>query len=178
MEMGFFYIKMVGNSMIILSGVMLGNYYSTCIQKRYDALCLWKKNMHIMYGDISYGGVTFLEIIEHLKELNSGIYKEFYIHLERGISEYRMGRLQELWSNAIEQKINESYLEEQDYIQMSHIGYYLGNMDKEQQLSMIQLHLDKMEYLIREIDMDKDKKMKLFRMLGSLGSVFVVILFL
>lgn len=178
MGMGIFCIKILGNGFIFLSGSLLGWHYSLQVQKRHEELNEWKHHMHTICGDVAYGGVTLYEIICHVGSQNCGAFRMFFQYMEQEIAKHQQCQLHEIWKQGIETQLNEVHLTREDKMELLRIGQNLGNVDKEQQLVMLQLHLEKIDYIIREMERDMYQKMKLYKVLGCIGSMFVIILFL
>ncbi len=176
MEMGFFCIKMLGNVCILVSGTLLGCSYSRHLQKRYEELHQWKQNIITIYGDISYGGTTFQEILGHVMKQNKGLFLDFFENVKVSMEQCQGKKLQEIWRQAVEIELEKSHLNQAEKEEIIGLGGNLGNVDKDQQLAFLQLHMERMDYLIGILEKEKEGKMKLYRMLGVLGSIFVIVL--
>lgn len=134
--------------------------------------------MVIIHSDISYGGMNFLEIIKHVEYQNAEKYPEFFSHIIEGITTCQKMKFSELWSEGIVLHLQHSHLSIADKKELKQMGENLGNVDKEQQLALLQLYINKWDYRIAELEREKDGKKKLYRMLGALGSTFVAVIFL
>lgn len=178
MGMVIFCVRALGNGMIVVAGSLIGFHYAKDIQKRYEELYMWKKNFRMIYGDISYGGITLIEVLNRVEEQSKKEYKAFFHYVAQEISACRKRKLGDIWNEGVDIHLQGSSLIERDKKELKFVGQYMGNVDKKQQLAMIQMYLDKVECAIQELECEKDKKMKLYRTLGILGSIFVVILFL
>lgn len=157
---------------------MIGWHCSGVIQKRYDELYAWKRVFIVVYADISYGGATILEVVQHVLEQNQPDCKRMLQYLEQGLKTKRNKSFSEIWDESIEEGLRNSQLNQQDLYELKRVGLHIGNVDKEQQLAMIRLYLDKLELAITILEKEKDKKMKSYKILGALASIFVIVLLL
>lgn len=173
-----FCMKMIGSSCIIVSGISIGWIYGGVIEKRYIELNELYRNFRMIYSEISYGGSSFLEIIRHVHEQSRDEFDNLYVYIEEELQNKTKRRFTDIWSEGIDRELQALHLLETDIYELKRVGQSLGNVDMEQQLSMIQLYLNKLEMVIENLGREKDKKIKLYRMLGTLGSVFVVVILL
>lgn len=178
MEMAYFCIKIVGSICVMISSVTWGWKAGNVIEKRYGELKEIHRSFHMIYGDISCGTTSFVEIIWHVGEQSTENFRKFYRYIENEMNHKSKRKFSDIWLEGIEIHLQGIHIEEQDISELKRVGMNLGSVDRELQLSMIQLYLKKLEYRIEELEKDKEQKIKLYRTLGTLGGIFTVIILL
>lgn len=176
MEMVRFSIPIIGSICVIVAGVLLGRTYAKNMENRYEELNDLQRCFQIMHADISYGGVSFVEVLQHVEEQCIGSYKPLFVYLQEEMNGKTKRRFIDIWVEGIETKLVDTHLVERDLYELKRAGQNVGSIDREQQLTMIQIYLHKLEYTIAELEREKDKKCKLYRMFGIMGSIFVVVI--
>ncbi len=176
MEMAMFYMKVAGSVVVIITGTYMGILFSRDIEKRYDELCDLRKSFIIIHADISYGSISLGEILEHVSRQALPIHSQWLQKLESNLREERNQTFAILWRDSIDACLDSSHMNKQEIQELIDVGTTMGNVDKNQQLSMLTLYLKRLELRIASLEQEKDKKQKLYRTLGMLGSVFVVVL--
>lgn len=171
-------MKIIGSVSIMLSGITLGWSYGQNIEYRYRELVELYRCFQIMYSDISYGGISFVEVLCHVQEQSLDVYRRMFSCMEEEMRKKTQCRFCLIWDKTVDNFLSELHLLENDVMELKRVGQTIGTVDKEQQLSMIQLYLRKLELEIGELEREKDKKIKLCRMLGAMGSIFVVVILL
>lgn len=178
MSMVVFCMKIIGSICIVLSGIAVGWLYGEKIEKRYKELLDLKRTFQIIYSDISYASTSFLEVLQHVKSQSLKEFQPFFGYVEAEIRYKSKRKLTEIWEEGMELHLQELHLIEKDRIELMQVGRNIGNIDRKQQLCMLQIYLDKLEITLQELLQEKEKKIKLYRTLGMLGSVFVVVMLL
>ncbi len=176
MGMAIFYMKIVGSIIVMATGTYMGILFSQDIEKRYKELCDLRKSFMIIHADISYGSIPIGEILEHVSKQAIPLHSQWLQQLEIRVRKERNQTFAILWRDFIETNLQASYMNRQDIEELIGVGGTMGNVDKNQQLAMLTLYLKKLELRIASLEQEKDKKQKLYRTLGMLGSVFVVVL--
>ncbi len=171
-------MKTVGSLCIVISGVTLGWHYGSNIEKRYKELLDLKRTFRIIQSDISYGASSFVEVMQHVKIQSIEEFRGFFEYLENEIKKKSKRKLRDIWEEGVDKKLEGVHLTEKDIVELKQVGRNIGNIDREQQLAMLEIYLNKLEITIQELSKEKDKKIKLYRTLGMLGSVFVVVMLL
>lgn len=176
MEMVEFCMKIAGSGCILMSGTLAGWSSGEKIEKRYRSLNELRRGFHMIYGDISYGANSLVEVIQHVKEQSKYGCREVFAQVEGEMKGKTKRKFVEIWNGAIDMHEEHMYLNERDICELRRMGENIGSIDREQQLSMVKLYLVKLEQAITELEKEKENKVKLYRMLGILGSVFVVVI--
>lgn len=176
MEMAIFYTKIVGSIIVMATGSYMGILFSRDVENRYEELCDLRKSFIIIHADISYGSIPIGEILEHVSKQAIPLHSKWLQQLEQHVRKERNQTFAILWRSSIEESLKLSCMNRQDIEELISVGRTMGNVDKSQQLAMLSLYLKKLELRIASLEQEKDKKQKLYRTLGMLGSVFVVVL--
>lgn len=178
MEMVLPFMKLAGSICVMISGSGLGWIYGSAIERRYKELNDLRRSFQIIYGDISYGATSFGEILHHVQEYSLLEYAQMFRYMEEEMKKKSKRRFAEIWDEGIERYRSNFQLDKRDIVELKRVGQNIGNVHKEQQLSLLQLYMDKLQSSIEELEGEKNQKIKLCRMLGALGSIFVIVVLL
>ncbi len=178
MEMVLFCMKAAGSICVMISGSGLGWVYGNIIERRYKELNDLRRSFQIIYGDISYGATSFGEILHHVQEYSLPAYGEMFRYMEEEMKKKNKRKFATIWEEGIGLYRNKFYLGNRDIMELKQVGQNIGNVHKEQQLALLQLYMDKLQNSLKELEGEKNQKIKLCRMLGTLGSIFVIVILL
>ena len=154
----------------------MGALYANDIARRYEALCEFRRCFLLIKADIAYGGTSLSEVFQHAKEQTQGIYYRWFRYLEKETAECFQTRFEEIWKQSIEQNLDCEILKQEDLQELYILGRNMGGVNREQQITMLELYLSKLEYSIQILEAEKVQKQKLCHILGIATSIFIVVL--
>ncbi len=169
-------IKIFGSTLILSSGFLMGAIYAGEIGRRYESLCEFRRSFLLMKADISYGGTSLSEVFRHVKEQTQGIYYQWFAYLEKETGECFQKHFEEIWDHSIQESLDCEVLKQEDLNELYILGRNMGGVNRDQQITMLELYLNKLEYTIQVLEAEKVQKQKLCHILGIATSIFVVVL--
>lgn len=173
--MTFFYIKILGTMVVLFSGSGLGYLYGQDMVKRHKELRGLKHIFSVIYGDISYGGMSLGEIFTHVKSQVSKEQLHWIEYLEQETKGRGNKSFAKLWEESVIVGWSDSHLTRADKEELLQAGRTLGSVDKNQQLALLSLYMDTLDSAIAQVGEEKDKRRKMCNVLGVVGSLFVVV---
>ncbi len=169
------FFKILGSTLIIFSGSTLGFLMGNDLKKRLSQLFELKKLFLIVKSDISYGGYSMHEVFEYASKKTVDQYQKWLTYIRDETYDCSEKMFCEIWSTSIELHLGNTALSNGDKQELTMLGSSFGTIDKEQQITMIELYLHKLEHAIRELQQEIQGKMKLYKAIGLAGSSFLVI---
>lgn len=176
-------IRLAGAILVIFATSYAGFECGGRIQKRINQLYGLKSIFTELYSDVEYGACTLSESFRKIAEHQEKLYEVFLKELSRSMKcdsedrRYQEQSFAHLFSEAVDQKLSQSALSKEDKQGLLQFGKQLGCNQKQGQLRLIQMYLQKLELKIQELEKTKTEKQKIIRVLGiSVGMLLVILL--
>lgn len=167
-------LRIVG-SLFIIGSTMLGGFYFAHLDAfRISDLLEMKKALAILKQEVMFLHATlpeaFANISKHTnKPINTIFMRMEELMLERHPLEY-------IWETALSEKSQKTYFTKEDTEQFLSFGKTLGYLDKQMQLSSIELLKEYIDNTIEALNKTRYKNKKMFQSLGVLSGVLIVII--
>lgn len=168
-------LKILGAILTISSCSALGFYFSNELNVRVKQLRELKKYVMILRGDIRYGGTPLPEAIGNLARRSPGVYKKFLSQVSELLMVSGGGTFSEIWSKCVWKDLKNSSLTESDKENLIRFGDTLGYLDREMQISTIDLYLNQLQEEISEQAIVAKERTKLYNVLGIMAGIFITI---
>jgi len=134
--------------------------------------------MRLILGDIRYMRATLPEAINKAIIRHQGSYAEFMKTIAERLAEAPGISFSDIWKNAVEKSLRQSSLNETDKQMLKGFGESLSVADREHVMLCIEQYINELKEEINEINRVVGTKTKLYRSLGVLTGVFIVVLFI
>lgn len=168
-------IKLTGCVIVFMSSVFLGYYLSMKDFYRINDLREIKKALFIILSEIDYSISTVPEAIfktsEKVKEPISEIFKYLSYELSKKSGE----SLDKVWKHVLNKKYSDTYLKEEDVELLEGFGKTLGYLDKKMQINNINITIGYIDRKIDEIYSQALSNKKMYKSLGILCGIGIVI---
>ncbi len=171
-------MKILGAILVILSCTGMGMYYSGLVKGRVTDLKDMRKNITILRGNIKYANTTLPEAIGSLAHRNSDNFREFFASVEQDLLTSDGMSFVAIWDKEIKTHIINTYMNQQDREQLTHLGETLGYLDKEMQLKTIDLYIEQLEQDLEDAVHSLKEKTRLYNTLGVLSGLFLTVILL
>ena len=171
-------IKCIGGAMTLVSASLLGFYLSQAIAFRLDDLKQLKKILVVLRGEIKYSISTLPDALESISTRTNNQYRAFFTFLSKELKKFDGNNFQSIWEKAIEEHLNDTYLNKKDIEKLKQLGETLGFLDKEMQLNSINLYLEQLGEEIKVSIEDSKQNQKLYKNIGVLGGLLLIIIFI
>lgn len=160
--------------MILFSSSSIGFLVAHKISLRPQQLQQIKTALEMLKTEIDYGMTplpeAFNKLSQNLQSPVAELFRLAKINIEEGLV------AQEAWQKAVTEVISELALLEEDRNVILDIGCNLGNSSSADQIRHLQLAQEKINNLYQEAVLEKQQKVKLWRYLGVLTGLLVVII--
>lgn len=167
----FFLIKAVILINILGICIYLGNLKAKLFDFRVIELIKIKNSLNMFKTKLQF---TYAPIKEIFEEISHIIYKDTGNIFLGTIHELDNKIISEAWYSAIDKNKNSLNKEDIEIIKM--LGKLLGRTDKEGQISEIDLTSNFIDKQIEKAEYDKNKNTKLYKTLGTVFGLAIVIL--
>lgn len=168
-------LKLIGAIMTISSCTALGFYFSNELNTRLKQLQELKKYITILRGDIRYGGTPLPEAIQNLARRSPGFFHLFLTNVSELLYASGGGTFSEIWGQCVEKYLKDTSFLESDKENLIRFGENLGYLDREMQISTIDLYLNQLQEEIKEQAVVVKERTKLYNLLGIMAGIFITI---
>lgn len=169
-------VKIVGAIMILLASSMLGILYSREVEKKLSTLYEIQQILLMLKGEITYHKApvaeAFCEISKHVKEPFCSFFRNTGVDLDKGLGK----TMETVWQENCDSKLKELLIAKEDRKAFREFGTCMGYLDVQMQVSSIGLYSEKLDVRIKESEKSIREKQKIFKYLGIMGGVFLVLL--
>lgn len=169
-------IKIIGIVLIIVSGTGIGFKASENLVIQNDRLKKMKKLITILRGEIKYNNSYIGQALVAVSSKVSSPYQEFLLHVSKKLEDYSGRTMSDIWKEGVEETLSDSCLSHAQLSKFKDLGDTLGFLDKEMQLSTFDLFLEQLDIEINENNTKLKDNCKLYKCLGVMGGILVVLL--
>ena len=167
-------MKLIGALLIIFSSSSIGFLMAHRIALRPRQLQQLKTALEMLKTEIDYGMTplpeAFAKLDQNLQPPVADLFALAKENIESGIV------AQQAWQKAVEEKKSEMAVVEEDHNLILEIAYNLGKSSSADQIRHLELAQKKIDNLYQQAIKEKEQKVKLWRYLGVLLGLLVVII--
>lgn len=171
-------MKVIGAVFVMVASCGIGFLFAGELNKRKRNLEEQYRLMSLLLGDIRYMRATFPEAISKAITRHRGGYELFLKMVLEMLSEASGKSLAEVWTMAVEKGLKQSALTESDKQRLRQFGEIIEFSDRENIVRCFEQYLGALKEEISEINRVVKTKTRLYRSLGVLAGVFIVVLFI
>ncbi|MBC7960034.1 MAG: stage III sporulation protein AB [Vallitaleaceae bacterium] len=169
-------MKYIGMVMVFVACSGLGIMYSVIYKKRVEELIEWKKGIVLLKSEINFALTPLSEAFESIGNRLNGEIKTFFIDLSSFLKSSPHKSMDKMVDQDLRNMLNETCLNDKDAGKIVSFVKGLGLMNKESQMNQLELHIKTMEADIETAKNEEEKNSKLYKTLGVLCGVFIVVL--
>lgn len=170
------YIKVLLSILIIVSSFLIGYVISLSYSLRIKFLNDISYLINLLETEIDYSNTYLPDILYKIsldsKHKSTKIFSETYNNL---LSSENTS-LQDAWKKSINNNYKKLPMSEKDKDILLDFGYSLGKTDKENQKKNIKYTIIKLENQLKEAENQKSKNERLYKNLGALIGIAIVII--
>lgn len=168
--------QVLGSTLVLISSSLLGFYYSKSYKRRTDDLRTLKKALILLRGEINYSLSPMPEALEDISTRFDHEIADFFKSIAEELNLNLGKTLTEVWKKNAEEILKRTYLSQLDIKNIMMFSENIGYLDKEMQNNNINLLLEQIDEEIK-LSMENDTKYnRLYRSLGVLGGILVIVL--
>lgn len=169
-------LKIIGMLIVVIATTGIGVYIPSIQKNKYKFLEKLRESMIIMKREIDYSVNTLPSIFVNLSsKTENKMIKSFYETIYKNITSLGSGNAQEIWVKCADESLKDSKIETNELMYIKSFGACLGYLDKNMQLSNINMLIDNLEESINKYKEKYDKSSKLYTRMGVLTGIMIVI---
>jgi stage III sporulation protein AB len=167
--------KITGSVIVVLSCAFLGLVMSADIRKRPQQLRELQGMLQMFENQICYLSDVLTEAFERICRVSSSETGIFFRSTIENLNEEKSANASEAWRRAVTQNIKKTALNKEDEEVLLDFGKMLGSSDLEGQIKNIRLTQTKLSIQEKKAEDSRCKNEKMYKSLGLLGGIAVVI---
>lgn len=171
-------LKIAGSIIVILSCSFMGFILSGDCSKRPRQLRELRSLLQMFENQISYLSDVITEAFERIGRIGGNGTGIFFRRTVEILKQGNAANASEAWEKAVRQCIRTTALNKEDEEILLSFGKLLGNTDIEGQVKNIRLTLDQLALQEDKAEDSKKKNENMYRSLGMLGGIAVVLVLL
>ncbi len=171
-------IKVLSSLFILFSSALIGYIYASRYNHRVQQLRHVLHGIQLLETEVLYSSNSLPEAMKRVGERSHSTVAKIFLDTAQCLYSRKGISLEEAWGKAIESQGAYSALQEIDREILIDFGKLLGTSDKENQkknFHMVILELQKQQ---RSADEERCKNEKMYRSLGILAGLAIVIVFI
>ncbi|MPW25137.1 hypothetical protein GC105_04955 [Alkalibaculum sp. M08DMB] len=170
------YLKILGLMIIFISCVYIGKFMASSYEKRYIELLTFINFIDYFETEISYTSTPVIEILDSLTDKIKSPFKEIIIGVSEELTSYGYRPLCTVWEENLYNNKNKLSLSQEDLELLIYFGNILGTTDMENQKKYFTVIKSRLQVQLTQAYEKKLKYTKLFKELGIIIGLFIVIL--
>jgi len=171
-------MRIIGAVLVMVASCGIGFLFAAEVSKRRKELEEQYSLMRLLLGDIRYMRDSFPEAIRKEMLRHKGSYDSFLNAVSERLCEAAGQSFAEIWRTAVESELQQSALTEADKQRMKYFGESITYTDRENVMMCFEHYLEELKEEIDGTNRVAGTKMKLYRSLGVLAGVFIIVLFI
>ena len=171
-------MRIIGMMMVFIASSGIGIAYSYMYKKRIEDLSNWKKCIIHLKNEINFSLTPLPEAFEMISKRYIGPFSTFFYELSCILDNHSTTPLIKLDEKKLRDLLNGTCLGEKDNRVIIDFIKNIGLSDKDSQISTINLHLESLENEIQDARKDEEKNNKLYKTLGVLAGIFIIVIFI
>lgn len=168
-------IRTAALALIAVSCAGLGFVKSQALSARIRDLMLLRKILRLLTGEISYAGTPLPEAFYRIGCKMEMPFRDFLQDLSVDMGKYDGASFSEIFNRNTDCHLKETRLTREDLEEWKEFGRMLGYLDREMQLATLKSFDETLAEKISELKEGLPAQKKLYRSLGVLGGLFLVI---
>lgn len=169
-------LKLIGATLILISTTLVGIYFAKKLSDRTEQLRALQMSLQLLETEICYGATPLELAFQKMGVKDTGVISQLFTRCSYYFQSLDGASTYECWEKALTEITPKLALNKSEREWLGHFGQIVGNSDREDQQKHIQLmmtHLKNREVEARE---EQLKYEKMYKTLGFLAGVLLVIL--
>lgn len=170
------YFKVLGAIMVMISSSIIGFIIANSYKKRPELLRELQTALSMLETEIGYSQNFLPDALENIARNSTRDVSRLFLNVRKHLMDSKGYMASEAWELALKKFYNDSYLIKNDYYILNAFGKYLGSTDREDQIKSINQTIDNLKQQEKIAYEEKQKNETLWRYLGILSGIMVILL--
>lgn len=171
-------MKIIGAVFVLFASGGIGFLYARELMRRNKEIEELCRLLKMILGDIRYMRSTLPEAIARAKKRHGGSYQLFLCEVEECLQEASGTTFSQIWEMSMKRGLRTGALNEEDKQKLIHFGESISSADRETIILHFEQYIDELQQINQELKRTVKDKVKLYRSLGVLSGIFLIVLFL
>lgn len=171
-------IKLTGAVLVLVSAYAIGSLLALQVKEQEYWLKDIKTALFLLLGELEYRQIPLPEALDLIGNRHGGRLTAFFQVLSGELKRKDGFTLQELWKRVAIPAVKDSPLTGEQKEEFAELGLYFMESDKETRRSSLEFYFKRLEEDIVDLREHGADKAYLYRALGMLGGIFLLILVL
>lgn len=162
--------------MIIIASALLGIVYSREAEGKLNTLYEIQRILLMLKGEITYNKApvadAFINLSHHVKEPFAGFFQTTGEELDKSFGK----TLETVWRECCDKELKELVIAKEDKQEFREFGANMGYLDVQMQVASLTLYGEKMDIRIKEYANGIKEKQRIFKIMGVMGGIFLVLI--
>lgn len=171
-------LRYVGMGLVVFGCTALGMEMSSDRKKRIRDIRELQKILDLLEGEIGYAHASLPESFRQVSGRVKPPFSGFLAHMAEHMEAFLGDTLKEIFRQHVRDELEQTALQKDDLEDLIRFGEQLGYLDVKMQLTAIAFYREQLAQSCEQAQELYRNQSKLFRCLGIMGGLFLVIIFL
>lgn len=171
-------IKIIGVILIVAGCTGMGFSFGGDLKERLTSLKLLRRMALLLRSEIKYRNTVLAEAFYHVAGNMGGACGRFLENVHKALEEKSGRGFAEIWEAAVDCELSGEALCAKDILILKELGGQLGFLDREMQLTTLDLYLEQVGQEIAAAEAGIREKVRIYGCLGVMGGLFLAIILL
>ncbi|HHV45548.1 MAG TPA: stage III sporulation protein AB [Tissierellia bacterium] len=172
------FLKLIGGFLIIFSSAILGFNYGNRFSKRFENLCFLEQCIKILETEIVYGAYPLPDALSNVYTKGNKKVSFIFERIKSHLLGSREGDVFNSFLSVADTVKDELSFKDEDIELFLSLGRILGSSDREDQEKNFRIVLNQIKLLQEDAKMEMDKNEKMYKNLGILMGIAIVLILL
>jgi|LSQX01.3.fsa_nt_gb stage III sporulation protein AB len=169
-------IKLLGCGIVLFSTTFIGYHAANKYSKRLETLRALQISLEMLETHISFSATVLPDAFEKIANTSVEYVNELFLSVSKLLRKRLGMTAKEAWNKSLVSLKQKLYIEKEDEDILKALGNSLGNTDCENQIRIIELTRSKLNMLEKKADVLKQKNDRLYKTLGVLSGLLIILL--
>ena len=170
------FFRILGGILVCAACGLLGLYMSHKGVARAKQLAEFRQSLLMLKSEIEFAAYPLPQAFAHIAQRTEGSLTAFYELLSHKLTGKEAG-LADAWETGLTE-LSSSHLASEDLQAIGSLGNALGSIDSAAQIKAIDMTLTAIDVILARLAAQNTKDGKMYRRLGLLGGVLIVVVLL
>jgi len=168
--------EIIGSVFVIAATSLAGIRAASRMDETYNEIKYIRQMLYILQSEIQYSHTYLAEAFSNISGFVKSPYNVWLRQLHFRLERKNDGSLDKVWRKTIDEYLIDVRLPRQQKEQLKELGVCLGCADIGVQVKYMELLGNQLEMAMNEIQEEIEGKKKLYRCIGVVSGIFIVIL--
>lgn len=171
-------LKLVGSVAVLVACGGIGFFAASEVLRRERQLRTLYTAFLLIAGDIRYQKSSLPEAFLAAAGREQGEFSDFFASVSERLYAHETESFEQVFCEQLKETFAKSALKRKDIALLEQLSRMCGRMDDTLQVAAIEWYLEQLAQVLKELARENGEKTALFRRMGILGGIFLLVLLL